>query len=31
VPSPVPGRVDLNGELEPVEAVSSGVRRIPRR
>jgi len=31
VPAPVPGRIDLNGELEPVEAVTSGVRRIPRR
>jgi hypothetical protein len=31
-PTPVPDRIDLNGELEPVEAVSSsGVRRIPRR
>ncbi len=30
-PAPVPGRIDLNGELEPVEAASSGVRRIPRR
>jgi hypothetical protein len=31
VPAPVPMRIDLNGELEPVEAASSGVRRIPRR
>ena len=30
-PVPVPGRIDLNGEVEPVEAASSGVRRIPRR
>ena len=31
VPTPVPDRIELDGELEPVEAVTSGVRRIPRR
>jgi ubiquinol-cytochrome c reductase cytochrome b subunit len=31
VPAPVPERIDLDGELEPVEAGTSGVRRIPRR
>jgi ubiquinol-cytochrome c reductase cytochrome b subunit len=30
-PTPVPERIDLDGELEPVEAATSGVRRIPRR
>ena len=29
-PTPVPARIELNGELEPVEAAGSGVRRIPR-
>jgi ubiquinol-cytochrome c reductase cytochrome b subunit len=31
LPTPVPGRIELDGELEPVEAGTSGVRRIPRR
>jgi len=31
VPTPVPERIELDGELEPVEAVASGVRRVPRR
>ncbi len=30
-PTPVPERIELDGELEPVEAAGSGVRRIPRR